>query len=76
MTSISATDRSLSSRGGLSLPDEAISSTVAEDCLPLRSSPKRLAITKWRDSKLGTDKVRANQNNPILNAFQINPCRR
>ena len=44
MKSISATDRSLSLRGGRSLPDEAIFSTVAEDCLaPLGFTPAGLA---------------------------------
>jgi len=43
MTNISTTDRSLSLRGGRSLPDEAIFSTVAEDCF----ASAGLAMTKW-----------------------------
>ena len=42
MMSISATDRSLSFRGGHSLPDEAIFSNVTEDCF----APAGLAMTK------------------------------
>jgi len=44
MTSILATDRSLSLRGGRSLPDEAIFSTMAEDCFtPVGLAPAGLA---------------------------------
>ncbi len=42
MTNISTTDRSLSLRGGRSLPDEAIFSNESEDCF----APAGLAMTK------------------------------
>ncbi len=42
MMNISTTNRSLSLRGGRSLPDEAIFSNVTEDCF----APAGLAMTK------------------------------
>jgi len=42
MTNTSTTDRSLSLRGGCSLPDKAIFSTLSVDCF----APAGLAMTK------------------------------